>query len=48
MLIIVIDEALLQEMAGVAKENEKDFNAMLHNSKDMPKVQTITDERIKT
>lgn len=45
MLIIVIDETLLQEVAGVAKENEKDFNAMLHNSKDMPKVQTITDEK---
>lgn len=29
----------------MAKENEKDFNAMLHDSKDMPKLQTITDEK---
>ena len=27
----------------MANENKKDFNAMLHNSKDMPKIQTITD-----
>lgn len=27
----------------MANENEKDFNAMLHDSKDMPKIQTITD-----
>lgn len=27
----------------MAKENNKDFNAMLHDSKDMPKFQTITD-----
>lgn len=26
-------------------ENKKDFNAMLHNSKDMPKVQIITDPK---
>ncbi|MDD6799203.1 MAG: MGMT family protein [Firmicutes bacterium] len=25
--------------------SEKDFNAMLHDSKDMPKIQTITDEK---
>jgi hypothetical protein len=28
----------------MANENQKDFNAMLHDSKDMPKIQTITDE----
>lgn len=27
----------------MSNENKKDFNAMLHNSKDMPKIQTITD-----
>ena len=27
----------------VANEAKKDFNAMLHDSKDMPKIQTITD-----
>lgn len=25
--------------------DKKDFNAMLHDSKDMPKFQTITDEK---
>lgn len=29
----------------MAKEAEKDFNAMLQDGKDMPKVQTITDEK---
>ena len=29
----------------MANEDKKDFNAMLHDSKDMPKFQTITDER---
>lgn len=29
----------------MAKEEKKDFNAMLHDSKDMPKMQTITDEK---
>ena len=29
----------------MAKEEQKDFNAMLNDSKDMPKFQTITDER---
>ena len=29
----------------MANEDKKDFNAMLHNSKDMPKFQTITDEK---
>ncbi len=27
----------------MSNENKKDFNAMLHDSKDMPKFQTITD-----
>ena len=27
----------------MADENSKDFNAMLHDSKDMPKIQVITD-----
>lgn len=29
----------------MANENKKDFNAMLHDSKDMPKFQTITDQK---
>lgn len=29
----------------MANEETKDFNAMLHDSKDMPKFQTITDEK---
>ncbi len=29
----------------MAKEDKKDFNAMLNDSKDMPKFQTITDEK---
>ena len=29
----------------MANEDKKDFNAMLMDSKDMPKVQIITDER---
>lgn len=28
----------------MANEDKKDFNAMLHNSKDMPKIQIVTDE----
>lgn len=28
----------------MANEEKKDFNAMLHDSKDMPRIQTITDE----
>lgn len=28
----------------MANEDRKDFNAMLHDSKDMPKFQIITDE----
>lgn len=29
----------------MANESKKDFNAMLHDSKDMPKIQRITDAR---
>ena len=29
----------------MANEDKKDFNAMLMDSKDMPKVQIITDEK---
>lgn len=29
----------------MANENKKDFNAMLNDSKDMPKIVTITDEK---
>jgi alkylated DNA nucleotide flippase Atl1 len=35
---------LNQEVVNMANEDKKDFNAMLHDSKDMPKFQTITDE----
>lgn len=28
----------------MANEDKKDFNAMLNNSKDMPKIKIITDE----
>lgn len=30
----------------MANEDKKDFNVMLHDSKDMPKFQTITDEKV--
>lgn len=30
----------------MANEDKKDFNAMLHDNKDMPKLQIITDEKI--
>jgi len=29
----------------MANEDKKDFNAMLHDHKDMPKIQTITDQK---
>ena len=29
----------------MANEDKKDFNSMLHDSKDMPKIQIITDEK---
>lgn len=29
----------------MANEDKKDFNSMLHDSKDMPKFQTITDQK---
>ena len=34
-----------QEVTYMANEDKKDFNAMLHDSKDMPKLQTIVDEK---
>jgi len=37
--------ACVQEVRIMANEDKKDFNAMLNNSKDMPKFQTITDEK---
>lgn len=30
----------------MSNENKKDFNAMMNNSKDMPKIKTITDEAV--
>ena len=33
------------EVTGMANEEKKDFNEMLHDSKDMPKIQVITDEK---
>ncbi len=35
----------MQEVHRMANEDKKDFNAMLNDSKDMPKFQTITDEK---
>lgn len=29
----------------MANENTKDFNAMLHDSKDMPKIQILIDQK---
>ena len=34
---------LTAEVSKMANEDKKDFNAMLHDNKDMPKFQTITD-----
>ena len=36
---------LKQEVAEMANEDKKDFNAMLHDNKDMPKYQIITDQK---
>lgn len=36
---------LTTEVITMANEHLKDFNAMLHDSKDMPKFQTITDRK---
>ena len=36
---------LNMEVLKMANEDKKDFNAMLYDSKDMPKIQTITDTR---
>lgn len=30
----------------MANENKKDFNAMMNENKDMPKIQIVTDEKI--
>ena len=35
----------LTEVIHMANEDKKDFNAMLHNAKDMPKIQIITDPK---
>lgn len=35
----------VQEAIFMANEDKKDFNVMLNDSKDMPKFQTITDEK---
>lgn len=35
----------LFEVIHLANEDKKDFNAMLHNAKDMPKIQIITDPK---
>lgn len=35
--------AFHKEVVNMANEDKKDFNAMLRDSKDMPKIQTITD-----
>lgn len=37
--------SLKQEVAQMANEDKKDFNAMLHDSKDMPKFQIIIDQK---
>lgn len=37
---------LIKEEAEMANEDKKDFNAMLHDNKDMPKIQTITDQKV--
>lgn len=29
----------------MANEDKKDFNSMLHDNKDMPKIQVITDQK---
>ena len=36
---------LLRRCLAMANEDKKDFNAMLNDNKDMPKFQTITDEK---
>lgn len=33
-------------MIIMANESRKDFNAMLNNSKDMPKIQIVSDEKV--
>lgn len=36
---------MIYEKRDMANEDKKDFNAMLNDSKDMPKFQVITDEK---
>lgn len=36
---------MIYEKRDMANEDKKDFNAMLHESKDMPKIQVITDQK---
>lgn len=36
---------LIPEVTVMAHEDQKDFNAMLRDNKDMPKIQTITDQK---
>ena len=33
------------EMKNMGNENKKDFNVMMNNNKDMPKIQVIKDEK---
>lgn len=42
---ILLGYDYVQEAIFMANEDKKDFNAMLNDSKDMPKFQTITDEK---
>lgn len=35
---------MLREGSKTANEDKKDFNAMLNDGKDMPKIQIITDK----
>ena len=37
--------AAFGKAAVMANEDKKDFNSMLNDSKDMPKIQIITDEK---
>jgi hypothetical protein len=41
-----VDKNIILKFGGInmANEDKKDFNAMLHDQKDMPKFQTITDK----
>lgn len=43
LLLLQVKRWVVTEVIEMANENKKDFNAMLQDSKDMPKFQTITD-----